>query len=57
MWGAAWQIMQGFCSDDGFGYFQPWLVGLAPARLSGHSHHSVLVASAVRGDVGVPAVE
>jgi hypothetical protein len=28
MWGAAWQIMQGWCSDDGFWYFQPWLVGL-----------------------------
>jgi len=28
MWGAAWYIMQGWCSDDGFWYFQPWLVGL-----------------------------
>lgn len=28
MWGAAWQITQGFCSDDVFWYFQPWLVGL-----------------------------
>ncbi|MQY06970.1 DUF4240 domain-containing protein [Actinomadura macrotermitis] len=28
MWGAAWNIMQGWCSDDGFWYFQPWLVGL-----------------------------
>ena len=28
MWGAAWIIMQGWCSDDGFFYFQPWLVGL-----------------------------
>jgi Protein of unknown function (DUF4240) len=28
MWGAAWHIMQGWCSDDGFWYFQPWLVGL-----------------------------
>jgi hypothetical protein len=27
MWGAAWIIMQGGCSDDGFFYFQPWLVG------------------------------
>jgi hypothetical protein len=27
-WGAAWIIMQGWCSDDGFFYFQPWLVGL-----------------------------
>ena len=27
MWGAAWTIMQGWCSDDGFFYFQPWLVG------------------------------
>jgi len=28
MWGAAWIIMQGWCSDDSFFYFQPWLVGL-----------------------------
>jgi hypothetical protein len=28
MWGAAWIIMQGWCSDDGFFYFQSWLVGL-----------------------------
>jgi hypothetical protein len=28
MWGAAWNIMQGWCSDDSFFYFQPWLVGL-----------------------------
>ena len=28
MWGAARIIMQGWCSDDGFFYFQPWLVGL-----------------------------
>jgi hypothetical protein len=28
MWGAAWMIFQGWCSDDGFFYFQPWLVGL-----------------------------
>lgn len=28
MWGAAWIIMQGWCSGDGFFYFQPWLVGL-----------------------------
>jgi hypothetical protein len=28
MWGAAWSIMQGWCSDDSFFYFQPWLVGL-----------------------------
>jgi hypothetical protein len=28
MWGAASVIMQGPCSDDGFFYFQPWLVGL-----------------------------
>ncbi|MFC5747309.1 DUF4240 domain-containing protein [Actinomadura rugatobispora] len=28
MWGAAWNIMEGWCSDDGFWYFQPWLVGL-----------------------------
>lgn len=28
MWGAAWIILQGWCSDDGFFYFQPWLVGL-----------------------------
>jgi Protein of unknown function (DUF4240) len=28
MWGAAWIIMQGWCSDDGFFYFQHWLVGL-----------------------------
>lgn len=27
-WGAAWIIMQGWCSDDGFFYFQSWLVGL-----------------------------
>ncbi|GIG93090.1 DUF4240 domain-containing protein [Plantactinospora endophytica] len=28
MWGAAWYIMQGWCSGDSFWYFQPWLVGL-----------------------------
>ena len=28
MWGAAYGIMQGLCSGDGFFYFQPWLVGL-----------------------------
>jgi hypothetical protein len=28
MWGAAWNIEQGWCSSDGFYYFQPWLVGL-----------------------------
>jgi hypothetical protein len=28
MWGAAWIIMGGGCSDDGFFYFRPWLVGL-----------------------------
>lgn len=28
MWGAAWNILQGWCSDDSFWYFQPWLVGL-----------------------------
>ena len=28
MWGAASLIMDGLCSDDGFWYFQPWLIGL-----------------------------
>ncbi len=28
MWGAAYQICDGLCSDDGFFYFQAWLVGL-----------------------------
>jgi hypothetical protein len=28
MWGAATHIMKGWCSDDSFWYFQPWLVGL-----------------------------
>ncbi|MFI0451744.1 DUF4240 domain-containing protein [Actinomadura sp. 6N118] len=28
MWGAAWNIFQGWCSDDSFWYFQPWLIGL-----------------------------
>lgn len=27
MWGAAYQITDGLCSDDGFWYFQLWLVG------------------------------
>jgi hypothetical protein len=27
MWGAASQIMDGLCSDDGFWYFQTWLIG------------------------------
>jgi hypothetical protein len=26
-WGAAYQIMDGRCSGDGFWYFQPWLIG------------------------------
>ncbi len=28
MWGVATYLCQGFCSGDGFFYFQPWLVGL-----------------------------
>jgi hypothetical protein len=28
LWGAAYQIMDGLCSMDGFWYFQPWLIGL-----------------------------
>jgi hypothetical protein len=28
MWGAAYLILDGLCSGDGFWYFQPWLVGL-----------------------------
>jgi hypothetical protein len=28
MWGAAWNIMHGWCSGDSFFYFQSWLVGL-----------------------------
>ena len=28
MWGAAYLICDGLCSDDGFWYFQLWLVGL-----------------------------
>ena len=28
MWGVAGFLMEGFCSDDSFFYFQPWLVGL-----------------------------
>jgi hypothetical protein len=27
MWGAASLITDGLCSDDGFWYFQPWLIG------------------------------
>lgn len=27
MWGVAGYLMEGFCSDDSFFYFQPWLVG------------------------------
>ncbi|MFK3984008.1 DUF4240 domain-containing protein [Micromonospora sp. NPDC050397] len=28
LWGAAYRICGGLCSDDGFHYFQAWLVGL-----------------------------
>jgi hypothetical protein len=28
MWGVGAHLMQGYCSTDGFFYFQPWLVGL-----------------------------
>lgn len=28
LWGAAYRICAGLCSDDGFHYFQAWLVGL-----------------------------
>ncbi|TDD83395.1 DUF4240 domain-containing protein [Actinomadura rubrisoli] len=28
LWGAAYQILDGLCSMDGFWYFQPWLIGL-----------------------------
>ena len=27
LWGAAWTICGGLCSDDGFWYFQAWLIG------------------------------
>src|SRR5262245_38776054 len=27
MWGAASLIMDGLCSNDGFWYFQPWVIG------------------------------
>jgi hypothetical protein len=27
LWGAAWLVCDGFCSDDGFWYFQAWLIG------------------------------
>ncbi|MGC9666448.1 DUF4240 domain-containing protein [Planosporangium sp. 12N6] len=27
MWGAAYQLCDGLCSEDGFWYFQAWLVG------------------------------
>lgn len=33
MWGAAWHIMHGWCSDDSFWYFQSWLVGLGREAL------------------------
>lgn len=39
MWGAAYLICDGLCSDDGFWYFQPWLVGLgrdAYERVAAH---------------------
>ncbi|MFC6023576.1 DUF4240 domain-containing protein [Plantactinospora solaniradicis] len=32
MWGAADRIRHGLCSDDGFWYFQCWLVGLGRAQ-------------------------
>ncbi|MEV4702147.1 DUF4240 domain-containing protein [Actinoplanes sp. NPDC049316] len=38
MWGAASLILDGFCSDDGFWYFQCWLIGLGRetfARVAG----------------------
>ncbi|MEU5726014.1 DUF4240 domain-containing protein [Micromonospora sp. NPDC047738] len=28
LWGAATLLFDGFCSDDSFHYFQPWLIGL-----------------------------
>ena len=31
-WGAAYQIMDGRCSGDGFWYFQPWLIGQGRER-------------------------
>jgi hypothetical protein len=31
LWGAALLIFDGFCSDDSFHYFQPWLIGLGRA--------------------------
>jgi len=27
LWGAAWLVCGGLCSDDGFWYFQGWLIG------------------------------
>jgi hypothetical protein len=31
LWGAAWLICGGLCSDDGFWYFQAWLIGQGQA--------------------------
>ncbi|HEV7897714.1 MAG TPA: DUF4240 domain-containing protein [Planosporangium sp.] len=35
MWGAAYQICDGLCSEDGFWYFQAWLVGLGRDAFEG----------------------
>ncbi|TDB83498.1 DUF4240 domain-containing protein [Actinomadura sp. KC216] len=34
LWGAAYRVMGGLCSMDGFWYFQPWLIGQGRAAFT-----------------------
>jgi hypothetical protein len=50
MWGAASLITDGLCSDDGFWYFQPWLIGQGQHwyQLAAHNPDNLADIPAVR---------
>src|SRR5690242_13732602 len=54
MWGAASLIMGGLCSDDGFWYFQAWLIGQGQHwyQLAARNPDNLAAIPAVRGLAG-----
>jgi hypothetical protein len=54
MWGAASLITDGVCSDDGFWYFQPWLIGQGQHwyQLAAHNPDNFADVPAVRALAG-----
>jgi hypothetical protein len=54
MWGAASLITDGLCSDDGFWYFQPWLIGQGQHwyQLAAHNPDNLADIPAVRALAG-----